>query len=110
MDVQHPNTYLTCGDFCQKSGRRVFCLHQDIGAINPPFSKPLCQGRCRRSFQWLFFPFYHCNSKGIGLLGNLWELLTHAAGLFVKGGRVMGREVGFQSVGFRTDAPIQTHS
>ena len=32
------------------------------------------------------------------------------AGLFVKGGRVMAREVGFQSVGFRTDAPIQTHS
>ena len=33
-------------------------------------------------------------------------------GLFVKGGRVMGREVGFQSVGFRTDGqskPILSH-
>ena len=62
------------------------------------------------AFNGSFSLFYHCNSKGIGLLGNLWQLLTHAAGLFVKGGRVMGREVGFQSVGFRTDAPIQTHS
>ena len=86
------------------------CLHQDTGSINgaqgPSLEQAYMPGSMPKEVSMALFPFL---PKSIGLLGNLWQLLTHA-GLFVKGGRVMGREVGFQSVGFRTAAPIQTHS